>query len=105
MLIFFYIKLIQTPILGIKHKIFLLQREATTAALQANAYVMLNLKKKVAKIYDTNRKLIRKDGQTRSNLFYLDIADANCLIVKSRYGYRTKGNVMSILITWSVSVT
>ena len=37
---------------------------------------------KVAKIYDTNGKLIGKGDQTRSNLFYLDIGDATCLVVK-----------------------
>ena len=35
-----------------------------------------------AKIYETNRKLIGKRDQTRSNLFYLGIEDATCLIVK-----------------------
>ena len=38
---------------------------------------------KIAKIYDTNGQLIGKGVQTRSNLFYLDIYDATCLIVKS----------------------
>ena len=37
---------------------------------------------KVAKIYDTNGKLIGKGDQTRSNLFYLDIDNATCLVVK-----------------------
>ena len=37
---------------------------------------------KTAKIYDTNGKLIRRGDQTKSNLFYLDIDDANCLIAK-----------------------
>ena len=37
---------------------------------------------KVAKIYDTNEKIIRKYDQTRSNLFYLDIEDVTCLAVK-----------------------
>ena len=32
--------------------------------------------------YDTNGKLIGKGDQTRSNLFYLDIDDATCLIAK-----------------------
>ena len=37
---------------------------------------------KTAKIYDTNGNLIGKGDQTRSNIFYLDIEDATCLIVK-----------------------
>ena len=37
---------------------------------------------KSTKIYDTNGKLIGKGDQTRSNLFYLDIEDATCLIEK-----------------------
>ena len=37
---------------------------------------------KTTKIYDTNGKLIGKGDQTRSNLFYLDIDDATCLVVK-----------------------
>ena len=37
---------------------------------------------KVAKIYDTNGKLIGKRDQTRSNMFYLDIEVATCFIVK-----------------------
>ena len=36
----------------------------------------------IAKIYDTNGKLIGKGDQTRSNLFYLDIDDATCLVAK-----------------------
>ena len=38
--------------------------------------------KKTTKIYDTNGNLIGKGDQTRSNLFYLDIEDAICLITK-----------------------
>ena len=38
---------------------------------------------KVAKIYDTNGRLIEKGDQTRSNLFYLDIDDATYLAIKS----------------------
>ena len=38
--------------------------------------------KKTTKIYDTNGNLIGKGDQTRSNLFYLDIEDATCLVVK-----------------------
>ena len=37
---------------------------------------------KIDEIYDTDGKLIRKGDQTRSNLFYLDIEDATCLVVK-----------------------
>ena len=37
---------------------------------------------KISKIYDANRKLIGRGDQTRSNLFYLDIDDATCLIAK-----------------------
>ena len=37
---------------------------------------------KTTKIYDINGKLIGKGYQTRSNLLYLDIEDAICLIVK-----------------------
>ena len=37
---------------------------------------------KTAKINDTDRNLIRKGDQTRSNLFYLDMEDVACLIVK-----------------------
>ena len=37
---------------------------------------------KTTKIFDTNGNLIGKGDQTRSNLFYLDIEDATCLIVK-----------------------
>ena len=38
---------------------------------------------KVAKIYDKNERIIRKGNQTRSNLFYFDIGDATCLVMKS----------------------
>ena len=37
----------------------------------------------ISKIYDRNGKLIGKGDQTRINLFYLDIDDSTCLIVKS----------------------
>ena len=37
---------------------------------------------KISIIYDTNGNLIGKGDQTRSNLFYLDIEDSTCLIVK-----------------------
>ena len=36
---------------------------------------------KIAKIYDTNGKIIGKGGQTRGNLFYLDMNDATCIVV------------------------
>jgi hypothetical protein len=42
----------------------------------------VEFKKKIAKIYVTDGKLIGKGDQTRSNLFYLDIEDATCLVVK-----------------------
>ena len=38
--------------------------------------------KKTTKIYDTNANLIGKGEQTRSNLFYLDMKDATCLVVR-----------------------
>ena len=37
---------------------------------------------KTVKIYDKNVILIGKGDQTRSNLFYLDLDDATCLIAK-----------------------
>ena len=36
----------------------------------------------ISKIYDTNEKLIGKGDQTRINLFYLNIEDTTCLVVK-----------------------
>ena len=36
----------------------------------------------MAKIYDTDGKLIGKCDQTRGNLFYLDMNDATCLVVE-----------------------
>ena len=36
----------------------------------------------IAKIYDTDGKLIGKGDQTRFNLFYLEMNDATCLVVK-----------------------
>ena len=42
----------------------------------------VEFEKKFAKIYDTNGKLIGKGDQSKSNLFYLDIEDATCLIVE-----------------------
>ena len=38
---------------------------------------------KFAKIYDTHGRQVGKGDQTRSNLFYLNIEDATCLVVKS----------------------
>ena len=37
---------------------------------------------KIAKINDTNGKLIGKGDQTRVNLFYLDRNDVTCLVVE-----------------------
>ena len=37
---------------------------------------------KFVKVYDTSGNLIGKCDQTRSNLFYLDIDDATCLVKK-----------------------
>ena len=37
---------------------------------------------KTAKIYDTDRNLIGKGDKTRSNLFYLDMEDVACLIIR-----------------------
>jgi len=42
----------------------------------------VEFEKKIAKIYDTNGKLIRKGDQTRGNLFYLDMNDVICLFVE-----------------------
>ena len=42
----------------------------------------VEFEKNTTKIYDTGGKLIGKVDQTRSNLFYLDIEDATCLIEK-----------------------
>ena len=36
----------------------------------------------IAKIYDTNGKLIGKGDQTRGNLFYLDMNDATYFVVE-----------------------
>ena len=40
---------------------------------------------KTAKIFDTNLNLIGKGDQTRSNMFYLDIKDVACIIVRFDY--------------------
>ena len=37
---------------------------------------------KIAKIYDTNGKLMGKGDQTRGNLLYLDMDNATCLVVE-----------------------
>ena len=37
---------------------------------------------KIAKIYDTNGKLMGKGDQTRGNLVYFDMDDATCLVVE-----------------------
>ena len=37
---------------------------------------------KTAKIYDTDENMIGKGDQTRSNLFYLDMEDSTCPILK-----------------------
>ena len=37
---------------------------------------------KIAKIYDSDGKLLGKGDQTRGNLFYLDMNDTTCLIVE-----------------------
>ena len=47
-----------------------------------NLKCKIKFENNIAKIYDKNEKLIGKGDQTRSNLFYLDIEDATCLIVK-----------------------
>ena len=60
---------------------------------------------KIAKIYVTNGKLIRKGDKNRGNLFYLDMNDATCLVEFLMCGYGTRGYVMLTLITWAVLVT
>ena len=68
----------------------------------------VELENKIAKIYDTNGKLIGKGDQTRSNLFYLDIEDATYLVVKFDdvlLWHKRLCHVMLILITWLASVT
>ena len=37
---------------------------------------------KIAKIYDTDGKMIGKGDQTKVSLFYRDIEDATCLVVE-----------------------
>ena len=41
----------------------------------------VQFERNIAKIYDTDGKLIGKGDETRSNLLYLDIEDATCLVV------------------------
>ena len=47
-----------------------------------NSGCKVEFENKIAKIYEINEKLIGKGDQTRSNLFYLNIEDATCLVVK-----------------------
>ena len=47
-----------------------------------NSRCKVEFENNIAKIYDIDGKLIRKGDQTRSNIFYLDIKDATCLIIK-----------------------
>ena len=47
-----------------------------------NSGCKVELENKIANICDTNGKLIGKGDQTRSNIFYLDIEDDTCLVVK-----------------------
>ena len=47
-----------------------------------NLWFKVKFENKIAKIYDTNEKLVGKGDQTRSNIFCLDIEDATCLVVK-----------------------
>ena len=42
----------------------------------------VEIENKTTKIYDTNGKLIGKGDQTRSDLFYLNIDDATCLVAQ-----------------------
>ena len=48
----------------------------------SNLRCKVDFENKIAKIYDTDGKLIGKGDKTRSNLFYLDIKDATCLVVE-----------------------
>ena len=43
----------------------------------------VEFKNRFAKIYDSQGSLIGKGDQKRSNLFYLDMEDASCLIVQT----------------------
>ena len=71
-----------------------------------NSGCKVEFENKIAKIYDTNGKLIGKVDKTKSNLFYLDIEDATCLFVKfDDVLLWHKSYVMLILITWLVLVT
>ena len=47
-----------------------------------NVGCKVEFENKIAKIYDTNGNLIGKGDQTRSNLFYLDVEDFACLVVR-----------------------
>ena len=47
-----------------------------------NLRCKVDFENKIGKIYDTDGKLIGKGDQTRSNLFYLDIEDATCIMIE-----------------------
>ena len=47
-----------------------------------NPRCKVEFENKIGKIYNTDGKIIGKGDQTRINLFYLDIEDATCLVVK-----------------------
>ena len=72
-----------------------------------NLECKVEFENKIANIYDTNGKLIGKGDQTRTNIFYLDVEDATCLVVyfNDVCVYGTKGYVILILITCLVSIT
>ena len=53
----------------------------SVSKLNSSGY-KVEFENKIAKIYDTNGKLMGKGNQTRGNLFYLDIDDATCLVVE-----------------------
>ena len=52
-----------------------------------NSGSKVEFENKISKIYDTEGKLIGKCDQTKSNLFYLDIEDSTCIIVKFDDGW------------------
>ena len=47
-----------------------------------NSTCKVEFENKIAKIYDSDEKLIGKGDQTRGNLFYLDMNDTTCLLVE-----------------------
>ena len=49
---------------------------------QNNSGCKLVFENRISKIYDIDGNMIGNGDQTRSNLFYLDIEDSSCLIVK-----------------------